>query len=114
MPAQYAKSMALTPELNRLVDALVASGEHDSASEGMRDGSPAPIDRRERSAAELAEIRVRMACGLAEADCGDDAQGTGKEAMRRAFEPASRELADESWRLTRAAERSRREAPHGG
>lgn len=50
--------MALTPELNRLVDALVASGAYNSASEGMWDGSPALIDRRERSAAELA-----AACG---------------------------------------------------
>jgi len=76
----------LTPELGRMVDKLVASGEYKSASEVMRDGSPALIGRRERSAATLVEIRIRMACGLAEADRGDDAEGPGEEAVRRAFD----------------------------
>ena len=85
-PAQHAKSIALTPELNRLVDALVASGAYNSASEGMRDGSPALIDRRERSADALAEIRMRVVNGFAEADRGEYAESSGEEAVRRAFE----------------------------
>ena len=86
MPAHHAKSIALTPELDRLVDELVASGEYKSASEVMRDGLRALIERRERNAAELDEIRMRIAIGLKEADRGAFADGTGEEAIRRAFE----------------------------
>lgn len=91
MPAQYAKSIALTPELSRLVDALVASGAYKSASEGMRDGSPALIGRRERNAAEFAEIRMRVAYGLAEADRGDDGKDPAKRLCDALLTPASRE-----------------------
>jgi antitoxin ParD1/3/4 len=86
MPAHHAKSIALTPELDRLVDELVASGEYKSASEVMRDGLRALLERRERNAAELAEIRMRIAIGLKEAGRGEFADGTGEEAIHRAFD----------------------------
>jgi len=86
MPAQHAKSIALTPELDRMVDELVASGEYKSASEVLRDGLRALIERRELHAAELAAIRSRIGRSLAEADAGEFAAGSGREAVRRAFE----------------------------
>lgn len=84
MPAQHAKSIALTPQLDQLVEELIASGEYKSASEVMRDGLRALVERRERSAAELEEIKMRVARGVAEAKAGAYAPGAGKTAIRRA------------------------------
>jgi len=85
MAAQHAKSIALTPQLESWVDELVASGEYKSASEVIRDGLRALHERREKHAAELAEIQVRIAKSLDEADRGEYAEGTGEDAVRRAF-----------------------------
>ncbi len=88
MPAQHAKSIALTAEWDRWVDALVAAGEYKSASEVMRDGLRALRDGRERHQANLMEIRVRIDKALDQADRGVFAQGSGEDAVRRAFDTA--------------------------
>lgn len=85
MAAQHAKCIALTPQLEIWVDELVASGEYKSASEVLRDGLRALRDRREKQAAELTEIQARIAKSLDEADRGEYAEGTGEDAIRRAF-----------------------------
>lgn len=85
MAAQHVKSIALTPQLENWVDELVASGEYKSASEVIRDGLRALRDRRDKQAAELCEIQARIAKSLDEADHGEYAEGTGEDAIRRAF-----------------------------
>ena len=85
MAAQHAKSIALTPQLESWVDELVTSGEYKSASEVIRDGLRALRDRRDKQAVELAAIQARIAKSLDEADRGDYAEGSGEEAVRRAF-----------------------------
>ena len=86
MPAQHAKNIALTPELESWVDELVASGSYKSTSEVMRDALRALRERQERRQAELTEIQARIALSLDQADRGDYAGGSGEDAMRRAFE----------------------------
>ena len=86
MPAQHAKNIALTPELESWVDELVASGSYKSASEVMRDALRALRERQERHQAELTKIQARIALSLDQADRGDYASGSGEDAMRRAFE----------------------------
>lgn len=85
MPAKNAKSIALTSQWGRWVDELVASGEYQSASEVVRDGLRALRDDREHRETELAEIRARLGLALAQADAGNFAQGSGEDAVRRAF-----------------------------
>ena len=86
MPARHSKNIALTDQLEGWVDSLVASGEYKSASEVVRDGLRLLKERRDRSAAELAEIRDRIRRGADQADRGELAEGTGEDAVRRAFE----------------------------
>ena len=86
MPAQHSKNIALTDQLESWVDGLVASGEYKSASEVVRDGLRLLKERRDRNAAELAEIRDRIRRGAGQADRGEFAEGTGEDAVRRAFE----------------------------
>lgn len=89
MPARYAKSISLTAEWDRWIDGLVAAGEYQTASEVMRDGLRLLRDGRERHQADLAEIRARIGKALDQADSGIFAQGSGEDAIRRAFETAS-------------------------
>lgn len=92
MPSLNAKNIALTPQLMSWVDELVQTGEYSSASEVMRDGLRALQERRERHAAELAEIRARIAKSLDQADRGEFAEGSGEEAICRAFDTAYAKL----------------------
>ena len=92
MPSRNAKNIALTPQLMDWVDELVQTGEYSSASEVMRDGLRALQERRERHAAELAEIQARIAKSLDQADRGEFAEGSGEEAIRRAFDAAHAKL----------------------
>lgn len=92
MPSLNAKNIALTPQLMSWVDELVQAGEYSSASEVMRDGLRALQERRERHAAELAEIQARIARSLDQADRGEFAEGSGEETIRRAFATASAKL----------------------
>lgn len=86
MPANYAKSIALTPELDHYINELVATGEYKSASEVMRDGLRALQARRERHQLELAEIKARITLSLSQADAGNFVKGTGEDSIHRAFD----------------------------
>ncbi|NNC98554.1 MAG: type II toxin-antitoxin system ParD family antitoxin [Gammaproteobacteria bacterium] len=88
MPAQHAKSIALTPELAQWIDDLVAKGEYKCASEVMRDGLRALQNRRKVQELELEEIRARISLSLNQAKAGNFAAGSGKESIHRAFETA--------------------------
>lgn len=85
MPAQFAKSIALTSELNQWIDDLVAKGEYKSASEVMRDGLRTLQLKRQHNQLELEEIRARIALSLQQANSGYFAKGTGTDAINRAF-----------------------------
>jgi antitoxin ParD1/3/4 len=78
------RNVVLTESQSALVDRLVASGRYQNASEALRAG----LRLLEREETELAAIRDRLATGLAQARRGDLAEGSGEEAIRRAFASA--------------------------
>jgi antitoxin ParD1/3/4 len=75
------RNLVLTDHQSAFVDALVASGRYQNASEALRAG----LRLLEADEATLAALRTRLSRGLAEADAGQFAPGTGAEAVRRAF-----------------------------
>jgi antitoxin ParD1/3/4 len=78
------RNVVLTETQDHLVQALVASGRYQNASEAMRAG----LRLLEQEEAQLAEIRKGLLEGLAQAKAGDFAKGSGEDAIRRAFENA--------------------------
>ena len=75
------RNVVLTETQSKLVDRLVESGRFQNASEALRAG----LRLLEREEAELAAVRERLRAGLEEAARGDLADGSGEEAIRRAF-----------------------------
>lgn len=78
------RNVVLTDSQSDLVDRLVASGRYQNASEALRAGLRL-LDREE---AELGELRARLDVGLEEMRRGDLAEGSGEDAVRRAFASA--------------------------
>jgi antitoxin ParD1/3/4 len=78
------RNVVLTDSQSDLVDRLVASGRYQNASEALRAGLRL-LDREE---AELGELRARLNVGLDEMRRGDRAEGSGEDAVRRAFAAA--------------------------
>ncbi|WP_420962308.1 type II toxin-antitoxin system ParD family antitoxin [Brucella sp. IR073] len=78
------RNVVLTDSQSALVDRLVASGRYQNASEALRAG----LRLLEQEEAELADLRERLMEGLEQARRGDFAEGTGEEAIRRAFAAA--------------------------
>ena len=75
------RNVVLTETQDNLVQALVASGRYQNASEAMRAG----LRLLEQEEAQLSGIRAGLLEGLAQAKAGDLAQGSGEDAIRRAF-----------------------------
>lgn len=75
------RNVVLTETQDNLLQALVASGRYQNASEAMRAG----LRLLEQEEAELSGIRTGLLEGLAQAKAGDLAQGSGEDAIRRAF-----------------------------
>ena len=73
MPAAPARNVALTPQLARFVDELVASGAYNNASEVVRDGLR-ELQRR-KHADQLTEIQARIGAGLEQLDRGESRIG---------------------------------------
>ena len=78
------RNVVLTNHQENLVAGLVASGRFQNASEAMRAG----LRLLEREEAEINELSTRLANGLQQARDRDFAEGTGVEAIRRAFAKA--------------------------
>lgn len=75
------RNVVLTDSQSNLVDRLVSSGRYQNASEALRAG----LRLLAREEAELGELRLRLAAGVEQARSGQLAEGTGEEAVRRAF-----------------------------
>jgi len=78
------RNVVLTDAQDELVQSLVASGRYQNASEALRAG----LRLLEREETGLNEIRARLEEGLAQATSGDLAEGSGRNAINRAFSRA--------------------------
>ena len=78
------RNVVLTETQTQLIDRLVADGRFQNASEAMRAG----LRLLEREEVEMTGLRTRLAAGLREARAGAFADGTGEDAIRRAFAAA--------------------------
>lgn len=78
------RNIVLTDMRSDLVDRLIASGRYQNASEALR----ARLRLLDREETELSELSARLSLGLAEVRQGDLADGSGEDAIRRAFSVA--------------------------
>ena len=78
------RNVVLTDSQTHLIDRLIADGRYQNASEALRAG----LRLLEREEAEMGALRTRLSEGLAEARAGVLADGTGEDAIRRAFATA--------------------------
>ena len=78
------RNVVLTESQSALVDRLVASGRYQNASEALRAG----LRLLESEEAQLDALRARLETGLDQARRGDLAEGSGVDAIRRAFRTA--------------------------
>ena len=79
-----AKNINLTNAQSSLIDQLVESGRYQNASEALRAG----LRLLEREEKEISALRNRLSSGLAQARAGELAEGSGEDAIRRAFAAA--------------------------
>ncbi len=78
------RNVVLTDSQTDLIDRLIADGRYQNASEALRAG----LRLLEREEAEMTALRDRLAAGLDEARSGVLAEGSGEDAIRRAFAAA--------------------------
>ena len=78
------RNVVLTDTQSDLVDRLISSGRYQNASEALRAG----LRLLEREETELGALRDRLVSGVEQARSGQLAEGSGEDAMRRAFAAA--------------------------
>ena len=75
------RNVVLTETQSDLVDRLVATGRYQNASEALRAG----LRLLEREESELGALSDRLSTGVEQARTGLLAEGSGEDAVRRAF-----------------------------
>jgi antitoxin ParD1/3/4 len=80
-PAIATRNVVLTETQTEPVDRLGASGRYQNASEALRAG----LGLLEREEVELGALRDRLTSAVEQARSGELADGTGADAVRRAF-----------------------------
>ena len=80
------RNVVLTNNQDQLVQNLISSGRYQNASEALRAG----LRLLEHEEASVERIRKGLLEGLAQAKSGDLAEGSGEDAIARAFETARR------------------------
>ena len=88
MSARSVRNVALTNELARFVDGLVADGAYNNASEVVRDALR-ELQRR-RHADQLTEIRARIGVGLEQLARGEGRGGAPAAVLGELLEKAKR------------------------
>ncbi|MEY8838304.1 type II toxin-antitoxin system ParD family antitoxin [Cribrihabitans sp. XS_ASV171] len=78
------RNVVLTDTQDRMVQALVESGRYQNVSEALRAG----LRLLEQQEAQFAGLRKGLLQGLAQAQAGEFAEGSGEDAVRRAFRKA--------------------------
>ena len=78
------RNVVLTDSQTDLIERLIADGRYQNASEALRAG----LRLLEREEAEMTALRIRLAVGLEEARAGALAEGSGEDAIHRAFAAA--------------------------
>ena len=78
------RNVVLTDSQPDLIERLIADGRYQNASEALRAG----LRLLEREEAEMTPLCNRPAAGLEEARAGALAEGSGEDAIRRAFAAA--------------------------
>ena len=75
------RNVVLTDSQTELIERLIAAGRYQNASEALRAG----LRLLEREEAEMTALRARLSAGLDDARSGALAEGSGEDAIRRAF-----------------------------
>ncbi|HBX74468.1 type II toxin-antitoxin system ParD family antitoxin [Haliea sp.] len=84
------RNVVLTEQQAIFVGQLVETGRYQNASEVLRDGLRLLEDRVKRREAELADISAGVIAGFDQIERGEFAEGSGEEAIERAFARAVR------------------------
>ncbi len=82
------RNVVLTDQLEIFVGELVEAGRYQNASEVLRDGLRLLEDKIQRREAELADIQAGVIAGYDQVERGEIAEGSGEEAIERAFKRA--------------------------
>jgi len=84
------RNVVLTEQQAIFVGQLVETGRYQNASEVLRDGLRLLEDRVKRREAELADVSAGVIAGFDQIERGEFAEGSGEEAIERAFNRAVR------------------------
>ncbi len=82
------RNVVLTDQQEDFVGELVAAGRYQNASEVLREGLRLLEDRVQRRQAELADIQAGVIAGFDQVERGEFAEGSGEDAIERAFRRA--------------------------
>lgn len=82
------RNVVLTDQQETFVGDLVVAGRYQNASEVLREGLRLLEDQIQRQRAELASIQAGVIRGFDQVERGEFAEGTGQQAIERAFQRA--------------------------